>query len=147
MARKLYDITIVLDMWKRWCKKYNLTMDECAKKYKYVREWALYKQGIICRDGVLVHLDGTPITPGTVGPNAPKTGPKAPMAVSPDVAKTKTPRPVLQYTLSGEFVKEWPSVMECERNGFPHGNVSPCCQGKRKSAYGYLWRYKDSTNP
>lgn len=145
MPRKLYDITIFLKTFEERCKRFNISMDECVKRYKYVREWALYKKGIICRDGVLVHLaDGSPVTSDKVGPNAAKT--KAPRAaVSPDAPKSdsKAPRAILQYTLSGEFVKEWPSMMECERNGFPHGNVSPCCCGRRKSAYGYIWKFKD----
>lgn len=54
----------------------------------------------------------------------------------------KCSKPVLQFTLDGEFVKEWPSVMECERNGFNHSSVSACCRGEQKSAYGFLWQYK-----
>lgn len=37
---------------------------------------------------------------------------------------------VLQYTLEGELVREFPSVMECSRNGFNHGAVSACCNKK-----------------
>lgn len=48
---------------------------------------------------------------------------------------------VLQYTLDGEFIREWPSTQECERNGFHHGNIVKCCQGKRKSADGFRWEY------
>lgn len=50
---------------------------------------------------------------------------------------------VLQYTLDGEFVKEWPSTMECHRNGFNQGNVSSCCNGKIRQHNGYIWRYKE----
>jgi hypothetical protein len=142
--QRLYDITIVLPMWERWRVKEGLSMEEMAAKYGYRREWKLYQKGIIVRDGEFVNLDGSPVTPGKVGPNVAKT--KAPRAaVAPDAPKSdsRTPRPVLQYTLSGEFVKEWPSMMEAERNGFCHGNVSPCCLGRRKSAYGYIWKFKD----
>ena len=55
----------------------------------------------------------------------------------------KKSKKVLQFTLSGEFIREWPSVMECGRNGFNQGSVCQCCNGKRKSAYGYIWRYKE----
>lgn len=48
---------------------------------------------------------------------------------------------VLQFTLDGEFVREWPSTAECVRNGFKH--VCDCCNGKRKSAYGFKWEYKE----
>ena len=53
----------------------------------------------------------------------------------------KCSKPVLQFTIDGEFVREWESTHECERNGFDHGNVSKCCRGKQKSAYGYKWHY------
>lgn len=49
-------------------------------------------------------------------------------------------KPVLQFTLNGEFVREWKSIKETERNGF--GAVDKCCQGKRKTHKGYIWRYK-----
>ena len=51
-------------------------------------------------------------------------------------------KPVLQYTLDGEFVREWPSTMECERNGFNRGNIWMCCQGKLKKYKGYIWKFK-----
>lgn len=51
---------------------------------------------------------------------------------------------VLQFTKAGEFVREWPSVNEVERQlGFSHSNISNCCSGKRKSAYKYIWKYKE----
>ena len=56
----------------------------------------------------------------------------------------KCSKPVLQFTLDGEFIREWPSAMECERNGFDQSNVSACCRGKIKSAYGYIWKYKET---
>ena len=58
----------------------------------------------------------------------------------------RTSKPVLQYTLDGEFVKEWHSTMECYRkNGFNCSNISKCCRKLEhyKSAYGYIWRYKN----
>lgn len=54
----------------------------------------------------------------------------------------KCSKKVLQFSKSGEFIREWPSVMECSRNGFDFRNVSACCLGKIKSAYGYIWMYK-----
>ena len=54
----------------------------------------------------------------------------------------KLSKPVLQFTLDGEFIREWPSTMECGRNGFSQSHVAECCRGERKSAYGFLWMYK-----
>ena len=49
---------------------------------------------------------------------------------------------VIQYNLDGTFVREWPSAMECDRNGYDQGNVSACCRGKLKTYKGYIWKYK-----
>ena len=49
---------------------------------------------------------------------------------------------VLQYDLEGNFIKEWKSTMECGRNEYNQGNVTLCCQGKRKTHKGYIWKYK-----
>lgn len=54
----------------------------------------------------------------------------------------KTSKPVLQLSLTGEIIREWPSTKECGRNGFNQSYVSSCCLGKYKQAYGFLWRYK-----
>lgn len=57
------------------------------------------------------------------------------------IAKANS-KPVAQKTLDGELVKIWPSVMEVERQtGWSQRNISKCCNGKRKSAYGYVWSY------
>jgi group I intron endonuclease len=50
-------------------------------------------------------------------------------------------RKILQYKKTGEFVKKWDSLADAEREGFLHGNVSSCCSGKIKSAYGFIWKW------
>ena len=50
---------------------------------------------------------------------------------------------VLQFTLDGEFVREWPSVRECDRNGFNKGKVSACCRGEKPQYKGFLWMFAD----
>ena len=49
---------------------------------------------------------------------------------------------VIQYNLDGTFVREWPSAMECERNGYKNTGISKCCLGKLKTYKGYIWKYK-----
>lgn len=50
--------------------------------------------------------------------------------------------PIQQYTRQGELVKEWQSAKQVERElGYNNGNINSCCNGKRKSAYGFIWRY------
>lgn len=50
---------------------------------------------------------------------------------------------ILQYTLSGDFVKEWKNSSEIEKElGIKKQNVNSCANGERKSSNGYIWRYK-----
>lgn len=63
------------------------------------------------------------------------------------ISKTNTngkqSKPVLQFTLTGEFIREWPSAMEIQRQlGYDNGNISACCLGKLKTAYGFCWEHK-----
>lgn len=51
-------------------------------------------------------------------------------------------KPVLQFTLDGTFVREWPSTNECDRNGFSQGHVAACCRGERKKHKGFIWKFK-----
>ena len=54
----------------------------------------------------------------------------------------KKSKPVLQYDLEGNFIKEWKSISECGRNGFHIFCISSCCNGKQKTHKGFIWRYK-----
>ena len=52
--------------------------------------------------------------------------------------------PVIQFTKDGEFIKEWISAKEAQRQlGISQSNICACCKGKGKTAGGYIWRYKD----
>ena len=57
-------------------------------------------------------------------------------------SKQKMSKKVLQFTLDGEFVREWPSTAECGRNGFNQQSVAACCNGKRKSHKGFRFMYE-----
>lgn len=51
--------------------------------------------------------------------------------------------PILQYSINGEFIQEFPSFKEVQRYlGKPYSNVWNVCNGKKESAYGYKWSYK-----
>ena len=51
---------------------------------------------------------------------------------------------VLQFTLDGKFVREFPSNMEVVRvYGFRQSHINECCLGKAKTAYGYKWKYAE----
>lgn len=56
----------------------------------------------------------------------------------------KLAKQVLQYTLDGEFVAEYPSASDANRKtGYNFSKIAACCRNDRKTAYGYKWRYKN----
>ena len=63
------------------------------------------------------------------------------------IAKAKTngkqSKKVLQLTLTGELIREWPSAAECGRNGFDSSAVTKCCRGKLKSHKGFRFMFAD----
>ncbi len=55
---------------------------------------------------------------------------------------------VVQYNLDGNYIKEWPSVSEIERElNFYTSNIIACCKGRQKTAYGFIWRYSSDSQP
>ena len=54
----------------------------------------------------------------------------------------KKSKPVLQLSLDGELIREYPSIMECVRNGFNQSAVCLCCNGKQKTHKGFRFMYK-----
>lgn len=56
-------------------------------------------------------------------------------------AKTLS-KPVGQYTLDGKLIKVWQSAHEVQRQlGFTPSSICEVARGKRKTAYGYIWKY------
>ena len=62
------------------------------------------------------------------------------------VTQEKYSKPILAYDkITGEFFREFISVKEANRlNGWCPKKIKECCLGKRKTIYGYIWKYKDS---
>ena len=51
--------------------------------------------------------------------------------------------PILQFSKDGTLIKEWPSAKEAERQlGIAQPNICDCLKCRRKSAGGFVWRYK-----
>ena len=48
-----------------------------------------------------------------------------------------------QYDINNNFIKEWVGVKETEKI-LKINNISVCCSGKRKTAGGYIWKYKNT---
>lgn len=51
-------------------------------------------------------------------------------------------RPILQFTMSGEFIREFPSIKAAYEFLGKEGNITSVCKGRRASAFGYVWKYK-----
>jgi len=64
--------------------------------------------------------------------------------VTKNILKANPEKEVLQYDLNMNLLNEFKSLAEAARsiNG-SHGNISMCCQGKRKTAYKFIWKYKN----
>jgi group I intron endonuclease len=67
------------------------------------------------------------------------------------LAKKGIPNPknskiVLQYDLKGNFIKEWSSI-KCAnlflRKDKDSSSIGECCRGKKQTAYGFKWKYKN----
>ena len=59
---------------------------------------------------------------------------------NPNVKKTA----IKQYTLDGKFIKSYISINQAMReNNIKSNNITTCCQRKRNSAYGFIWRYEN----
>ena len=54
-----------------------------------------------------------------------------------------TGKPINQYDLSGELIKEWKSAAEVELIlGYKAENISAACLGKQKSSNFFIWKFK-----
>ena len=53
----------------------------------------------------------------------------------------KIKKPILQYTLDGELVREWPSAIDVGKE--VQGHICDCLKGRLKTSYGYKWFYKN----
>ena len=61
-----------------------------------------------------------------------------------DNALNKMKLSVLQYTLNDEFIKEWPSAADIQREtNMLARSINRCAKGDRATAYGFKWAYKN----
>ena len=56
--------------------------------------------------------------------------------------KNHNARKIIQYSLNGEFIREWGCIMDAVRELNISRNISACCLGQLKTSGGYIWRYK-----
>ena len=63
----------------------------------------------------------------------------------PQKYKNKTIKQVIQFSNTGEFIKEWNSIVDVTKELKIGGNsIVTCCKGKYKSAGGFIWKYKNN---
>lgn len=64
---------------------------------------------------------------------------------TPEFKTYKTQRKVYQYNLNGDFIAEFKNAVEAGKSiGKPlNGNINACCNGLRKTAYNYIWKYEN----
>ncbi len=57
----------------------------------------------------------------------------------------KNQRNIDQYDIEGNYLKTWDSLSEISNQyNYASSNIAKCCNRKISSAYGYIWRYKNS---
>jgi group I intron endonuclease len=55
----------------------------------------------------------------------------------------KSKKPILQYSLDGIFINEWPSITEASHNlQLTPEYIRQCCNGKILKYKGFIWRFK-----
>lgn len=66
-----------------------------------------------------------------------------------NAVRKSTAKPIIQYDKNGNIIKEWISFYEAARYINVEGNykstiknIHACCNNKRKTAYGFIWKYK-----
>ena len=54
-------------------------------------------------------------------------------------------KPVIRYTLDGTYLDDWPSANHAAEQLGLYGStqISLCCTGNAKTAYNYIWKYKE----
>lgn len=58
------------------------------------------------------------------------------------ILETRKRKPILQYDLEGNFIKEWSSKKEAVRAGYQEYCIWRCCNNKSKTHRNFIWKYK-----
>lgn len=94
------------------------------------------------------HIDGNPSNNAV--DNLMLVTPEEHKALHKEEHILKVSKPVYQYTLDGEFVKEWASLSEIHRVlKYSVSAISSCCLGNALTNYNFQWSYEktDRLNP
>ena len=58
-----------------------------------------------------------------------------------DNCRKSNNKAILQYTLDGNFIREWECAYDVDKE--VSSNIYQCLKGRRKTACGYIWKYKE----
>lgn len=51
---------------------------------------------------------------------------------------------IIQFDKQGKIIKKWNSLADVKRQlGIYQSNICKCCEGERKTAGGYIWKYNE----
>ena len=55
---------------------------------------------------------------------------------------SKLKKPVIQYDLDRNFIKEWTGFIDIKINlNYDQSTIRKCCKNKQKTVYGFKWQY------
>jgi len=129
--------------------KLKIKMSHQGKDYSYLKNNAGSKKGVkksqehkdkisLARKGIK-HSEETKLKI-----KLSKIGKPQNNMFSEKLSKIKS-KPVFQYDLEGNFIKEWPSITEITKSlGIDGGNISSVCNGKYKTAGNFKWIFKNN---
>jgi hypothetical protein len=96
--------------------------------YKQSREWASKGSS---NGGIMVHKKHPNMAKELGSKNGKENGLKS---------RYKLQKPVIQYDLNGNLIKEWAGVNLAQKETGIH--ISHCVRGIKKTAGGFVWKFK-----
>jgi hypothetical protein len=60
-------------------------------------------------------------------------------------SKNQYKKPLVQFDIAGNIIREWDSCKEAIRETKIR-KITQCCKGNRKTAGGFIWKYKQNKN-
>jgi group I intron endonuclease len=58
------------------------------------------------------------------------------------MSKNRIKKSIFQFSKESQFIKQWNSAIQIEKElGFSHQHIGKVCMGKRKTAYGFIWKF------
>lgn len=125
---------------------YNSTEGgESTKGYKFTKEQLDYFHNIVIKNRRSMKGECNPNYGNHLSDEAKERLRQAHLGLKASLeTRMKMSKPVIQYTLDGEFIKEYYSITSAAQEvGCNPSLIMRVCQGKKKTAKGYIWKYKE----